>query len=116
MAKPMRKLSTGLSSWGILVSGSLLGTAVSEDIADVEEVVTVVELIQILGGKGQGCEILCHHLAENHAPVLKQIYLGIDIVRDRRGIRSEIVIVRPERASNELKLDLSRVCPSSDGP
>jgi len=46
MAKPMRKLSTGLSSWGIRKSGSLLGTDVSEDITDGEEVVTLVELIQ----------------------------------------------------------------------
>lgn len=45
MAKPMRKLSTGLSSWGTLMSGSLLGTDVSEDIVDGEEVVTLVELI-----------------------------------------------------------------------
>ena len=45
MAKPMRKLITGLSSWGTLMSDSLLGTAVSEDVA---EVVTLVELIQIL--------------------------------------------------------------------
>jgi hypothetical protein len=48
MAKPMRKLSTGLSSWGLFMSGSLLGIAVSEDIADVAEVVTLVELVELI--------------------------------------------------------------------
>ena len=48
MAKPMRKLSTGLSSWGTLMSGSRLGVDVSEDTADVADVVTLVELIQLL--------------------------------------------------------------------
>ena len=49
IAKPMRKLSTGLSSLGTLMSGALLGIGVSEDradVADVAEVVTLVELIQ----------------------------------------------------------------------
>lgn len=46
---------------------------------------------------------------------LEQIYLGKDIVSDRRGTRSENVIVRPERASNELEI-LSPVSPSPDGP
>jgi hypothetical protein len=67
MAKPMRKLSTGLSSWGILMSGPLLGTGVSEDIADVAEVVTLVELIQPLREEVETSRIqfLYHHLAEN---------------------------------------------------
>ena len=76
MAKPIRKLSTGLSSWGRLVLGSLLGRAVSDDIADVVEVVTLVELIQVLirRGKTSRCETLYHHLAENTALGFKQFY------------------------------------------
>lgn len=99
------------------MAGSLLGTAVSEDITDADEVVILVELIQISRREGtsQGCETLYHHLVGNHAPGREQIYLGNDIVSDRRGTRSENVVVRPERASNELEI-LSPVSPSPDGP
>ena len=71
IAKPMRKLSTGLSSLGILMSVALLGAGVSDDIADVAEVVTLVELIQLLReqvqvGRSKMQAFLYHHpLTEN---------------------------------------------------
>lgn len=80
MAKPMRKLSTGLSSWGTLMSGSVLGTGVSEDIVDGEEVVTLVELIASAfeGGSGdvRDAKFLYLHMAENAALLFKITLFG----------------------------------------
>ena len=77
IAKPMRKLSTGLSSLGTLMSGALLGIGVSDDradVANVAEVVTLVELIQRLRERVQVSKMqtsFIHHLTEPHALTLQ---------------------------------------------